>query len=131
VTPEAARFLDKAQKLLAEADVMIGVGLTDAAGRTAYLAAFHAAQALIFERIGRILKSHTGVHAEFLRLTKDDSSIGELRAFLSRAYNLKALADYETGPGSEISPDRATKALADAKLFVAYLAALIERSGPK
>jgi uncharacterized protein (UPF0332 family) len=101
VTPEAARFLDKAQKLLAEADVMIGVDLTDAAGRTAYLAAFHAAQALLFERIGRTFKSHTGVHAEFLRLTKDDSNIGELRAFLSRAYNLKALADYETGPDSE------------------------------
>ncbi|HLH49168.1 MAG TPA: HEPN domain-containing protein [Roseiarcus sp.] len=125
MTPQAARFLDKAQKLLAEAEVMIGAGLADAAGRTAYLAAFHAAQALIFERIGKTLKSHTGVHAEFLRLTKDDSNIGELRAFLSRAYNLKSLADYETGPDSEISPDRAAKALAEAKRFVAFLGDLI------
>jgi len=48
VTPQAAGFLEKARHLLAEADIMLGVGLNDAAGRTAYLAGFHAAQAFIF-----------------------------------------------------------------------------------
>ena len=57
MTPQAVRFLEKAQKLLAEAEIMLSVGLTDAAGRTAYLAGFHAAQAFIFERAGRMLKS--------------------------------------------------------------------------
>ena len=27
----------------------------------------------------------------------------ELRAFLPRAYNFKAMADYQTGPGSQVS----------------------------
>lgn len=55
MTPESARFLAKAEKLLAEAGVMVGVGLNDAAGRTAYLAGFHAAQAYVFERRGGVL----------------------------------------------------------------------------
>jgi hypothetical protein len=37
VTPQAVGFLEKAQKLLTEADVMLGVKLNEAAGRTAYL----------------------------------------------------------------------------------------------
>ena len=131
MTPQAARFLEKAQKLLAEADIMIKVNLADAAGRNAYLSGFHAAQAFIFERIGKSPKTHTGVQAEFLRLTKDDLDIGSLRGFLSRAYNLKALADYETGPGSEISLERATQAVADGKSFIAYLKSRLEVERPR
>jgi len=43
-----------------------------------------------------VFKTHKGVQAEFLRLTKDDPRWGsDLRVFLSQAYNLKAIADYE------------------------------------
>jgi uncharacterized protein (UPF0332 family) len=102
---EAARFLEKALKLLTRADIMLGVGLNESAGRNAYLAAFHAAQAYIFENAAKVLKTHNGVQAEFPRLTKDDPRIdAELRLFLSRAHNLKAIADYETGTGSEFPP---------------------------
>ncbi len=126
MTPEASAFLAKAQHLLAEADTMLGVGLNDAAGRTAYLAGFHAAQALIFERLGKMLKSHRGVQTEFLRLTKDDAKLTvALRGFLSRAYNLKAIADYETGPGSEISRARAGEAVRTGKQFVAHVEAQV------
>ena len=61
MTPQAAEFLAKAHHLLTEADIMLGVGLNDAAGRTGYLAAFHAAQAFIFERTGKVFKTHHGV----------------------------------------------------------------------
>jgi uncharacterized protein (UPF0332 family) len=126
VTPQTAGFLGKAQKLLGEATIMLSVALNEAAGRTAYLAAFHAAQALIFEQIGKILKTHNGVQAEFLQLTKDDPRVDpELRLFLSRAYNLKAVADYETGPGSEITAERAALAVEVGKRFVAHIAGLI------
>ena len=109
---------------------MLGVGLNDAAGRTAYLAGFHAAQALIFQRLGKILKSHSGVQSEFLRLTRSELDAGgELRVFLSRAYNLKAIADYETGPGSEVSPERATEAVAAGKRFVAHIGSLVALDG--
>ncbi len=127
MTPQAALFLEKADKLLAEADTMISVALNDAAGRNAYLAAFHSAQALIVERLGKVTKTHNGVQTEFLRLTKDDARIdGELRLFLSRAYNLKAVADYETGPGSEVSPERASQAVAAAKRFVTQIGIVLK-----
>ena len=104
MTGEAAQFLAKARKLIAEAEAVAAIAQNDAAGRAAYLAA----QALIFAREGRILKTHNGVQSEFPRLTRDAPNFdGELRGFLSFAYNLKALADHETGPDSEISPARA------------------------
>lgn len=62
------------------------------------------------------------MQTEFLRLTKDDPRIdAELRLFLSRAYNLKTIADYETGPGSEVSAERATDAVETGKRFVALI----------
>ena len=102
---------------------MLSIQLHEATGRASNLAAFHAAQALIFERSGKIGKTHRGVHVEFQRVTKDSQSIGpKLRSFLSRAYNLKAMADYETGPESGVSRERATEAVAEAKSFVAHVA---------
>jgi uncharacterized protein (UPF0332 family) len=71
----------------------------DGAGRVAYLAGLHATQALIFETTGRVRKRHSTVQGEFARLVKDDPRFDtELRAFLSRTYNLKAIADYQTAP---------------------------------
>jgi uncharacterized protein (UPF0332 family) len=62
------------------------MGFADDAGRAAYLAAFHAAQALISERTHRISKTHAGVHSQFNLLTKGDFRVGtELRRFLSDA----------------------------------------------
>jgi uncharacterized protein (UPF0332 family) len=126
MTPETRNFLQKANRLLAEAEIMLGVGLLEAAGRTAYLAGFHAAQALIFERTGKVLKTHNGVRTEFLRLTKDEPRIdADLRAFLSQSYNLKTIADYDTSPESDVSPDRATAALDAGKHFVGHVETLI------
>jgi uncharacterized protein (UPF0332 family) len=113
VTNEAARFLVKARKLVKQAEVVASVGENDAAGRAAYLAGYHAAQALIFERDGRVLKTHNGVQTEFRRLTRHETRLdARLHAFLSSAYNLKAIADYETGPDSDVSSERAAEAIA-------------------
>ena len=60
--PETELYLDKARQVLSEARAVAGINLAEAAGRAAYLAAFHAAQALIFERIGKVPKTHHGVH---------------------------------------------------------------------
>jgi uncharacterized protein (UPF0332 family) len=72
VKPQADAFLEKARKLLDQAETVLYAGVADAAGRTAYLAGYHAAQAFIFERNDRVLKTHNGVQAEFGRLAKDD-----------------------------------------------------------
>lgn len=105
---------------------MLAVGLTDAAGRTAYLAGLHAAQALIFERTGKTIRRHRGAQAELRRLTRDDPRFdAELRAFLGRSYNLKAIADYETGPDAEITFEQAQQAIATASRFVDLIAELL------
>ena len=119
MTPETDRVLQKAEKHLERGHVMLNVSLNDDAGRAAYLAAFHAAQAVVFERTGKVVKTHRGVQSEFLRLTKDDPRFtSDQRIFLSQAYNFKAVADYETGPGAELSAEKAAAALEGGRRFV-------------
>ena len=73
------------------------------------------------------MKTHSGVRTEFHRLIRSDTHFDDtLRDFLGSTYNLKAIADYETGPRSDVSPARATQAIAEARLFVATVAALLE-----
>jgi uncharacterized protein len=85
VKPETARFLEKARNLLAQADTMLNVGLNDAAGRTAYLAGYNAAKALLFEHRNRNYTSHGRVQTNFAQLTKGDERIDpHLRAFLAK-----------------------------------------------
>ena len=127
MTPETGYFLAKARRLLDEAEGMLAMHYNEAAGRTAYLAGFHAAQALISDRIGRAVKTHGGVRTEFHRLIRGDPRFDDtLRDFLGSTYTLKAIADYETGPGSDVSPERAARAIAEAKRFVVTIAALFE-----
>jgi uncharacterized protein (UPF0332 family) len=100
--PETAAFFAKAKDLLDRAPALLAQDFTDDAGRAAHLAGFHAAQALLFENPGRTPKTHSGVQSEFARLVKNEPTIDQaVRAFLGRTYNLKAIADYETGPGSK------------------------------
>jgi uncharacterized protein (UPF0332 family) len=126
VKAQTSAYLDKSRELLDEADAILRIDLYEAAGRTAYLAGFHAAQALIFEISGRIYKSHSGVHGEFSRLVKDDPRVDDdLRAFLGRTYSLKAIADYETGPGSHVSAESARDAIVTARRFIDRIAGLL------
>jgi uncharacterized protein (UPF0332 family) len=100
---------------------MLAIKLNDAAGRTAYLAGFHAAQAFISEKTGKSVKTHKGVQTELHRLARDVPGFhGDVRVFLSQTYNLKSIADYETGPDAEVLPEQASEALRAAKQFVDY-----------
>lgn len=75
---------------------------------------------------GRSPKTHNGVQAQFARLVKDKPAITvEMRAFLGRTYNLKAIADYETAPDFKVTTAQATEAIVDASQFVAAVAALL------
>jgi uncharacterized protein (UPF0332 family) len=127
LTPETGLFLAKARRLLDEAGGMLAIHYNEAAGRTAYLAGFHAAQALISDRTGRTVKTHNGVRTEFHRLIRGDTRFDDtLRDFLGSTYNLKAIADYETGPASDVSSERAMQAIEEARLFIATVAELLE-----
>jgi len=59
-TPEAADYLDRARQILDEARAIAAIDLPGVAGRTAYLSVYHAAQALIFDRPGKVARSHKG-----------------------------------------------------------------------
>ena len=127
--PETAQYLEKARQALKEARAVAGIELAEAAGRAAYLAAFHAAQALIFERSAKVPKTHRGVHAQFSRLARDISKLGaELSRFLSQAYDFKAVADYEIGPDATVSLAEAISAMEAAENFVARIAELLEKT---
>lgn len=126
MTPETALELAQAERLLARGRIMLAAGLAEDAGRAAYMAGFHAAQALIRMRTGRIARTHRGVQAEFARLARDEAKLDEeLRRFLPRAYDLKTIADYETGEDATVPQDRAAAALDMAGRFVDRIAALL------
>jgi uncharacterized protein (UPF0332 family) len=124
--PESTTFLEQAHVMLGRAERMLAADLYEDAARCAYLACFHVAQALIFERIEEVFKTHKGVQGEFNRLVKNDTrSDHELRKFFSRGYEFKALADYGVGPDAVISASAAAEAVATAKQFVAHFAGLV------
>jgi uncharacterized protein (UPF0332 family) len=97
------------------------------AGREAYLAAFHAAQAIHFERTGKIAKTHRGLRAQFAAVARGEPSIDQpLSEFLGRAYELKSLSDYGTGSEASISFGTADAAIKTATRFVERITALLD-----
>ena len=117
--PETADFLNKAQRCLSGAETIAAAGLADVAAREAYLAAFHAAQAYIFERTGKAAKTHRGVRGQFSRLAQEASIEREFLTFLAKGYEFKTIADYGIGPAMDaISPDDATSAIDTAGRFI-------------
>ena len=105
MTPEIGDYLAKARHALAEARAVMGIGLADAAGRAAYLAAYHAAQAYIFTGTGQTAKTPSGVRSEFSRLAKDGPRID--RSFLTSG-GRSALHDRHqevlNGIGADLTP---------------------------
>lgn len=131
MTPEARQFLDKAHHCLSNARKIASVEVCDDAARAAYLAAFHAAQALIFERTRKVARTHSGVRAEFARLAKDDPRIDRtLTKFLARGFDLKSIADYSIDPNVSISVQEMETAIETAGRFVACAAGLMEPADP-
>ena len=126
MTPEAADHLEKAHRCLARARTILAADIYDVAAREAYLAAFHAAQALIAERAGRAVKTHRGVHVQFARLTKNEPRLDiELRQFLPRSYDMKATADYGLDPGIGVTSEQAVWAINTADRFIQCITVLL------
>lgn len=125
--PETAAYIGKALQSLKEARIVAANELPDAAGRAAYLAAYHAAQAFVFDTTGKAAKTHRGVRAEFARLAPGEPRIERgLPAFLARAYSLKENADYGIGHAAGITIAEAKQAIETAARFVEVIARLLE-----
>jgi uncharacterized protein (UPF0332 family) len=126
VTPEAERFIEKARQCLADAKLNETL-VPRIAAREAYLAAFHAAEALVFERTRKIARTHRGLRSEFARLTRGDSSIDRIVSqFLGRGYELKSMADYGTGQESIVSERTASAAIKSAGEFIDLVSGLLD-----
>jgi len=83
--PEAAAFLAKARKALREARIVADNELPEAAGRAAYLAAYHAAQALVFARTGKTAKSHGAFAASSRASSRETPALTALFQLFWRA----------------------------------------------
>lgn len=125
LTPQL--YLDRARRIIAEANILLANGLYETAGRTAYMTAFHAAQALICSHGIQPPKTHKGVHAEFYRIGQHDPRITrDLLIFPSQSYNLKAIADYEIGLDDQIDRNAAEQAVIGAQNLLATITTIIE-----
>jgi uncharacterized protein (UPF0332 family) len=96
--PETAHCLTKARECLDGTKQIAGLPLPQVAAREAYLAAFHAAEAYIFEQTGRTVKTHRGLRTTFSRLVRNEPRIAPDLTFGARAYELKSIADHSVGP---------------------------------
>lgn len=126
---EATLYLERARWHLANARTIAAAGIPEVAAREAYYAAFHAAEAYIFELTGKIAKTHKGVHGEFGRLAKDDARIdNDLLPFLGQAYDYKSIADYEVGPLAKVASADALDTIQSAAHFVDAITARLQNS---
>jgi uncharacterized protein (UPF0332 family) len=74
-------------------------------------------------------KTHRGVHAQFSRLANAIPELGaDLSGFLSRAYDFKAVADYDIGPDATVPLAEAISATEAAENFVHRIAELLEKT---
>ena len=118
--PETADYLAKARTTLADARQIAALPLPHVAARETYYAAFHAAEAYIFEHPGKVAPTHKAVRIEFARLARREPRIDrELTRFLATANQLKATADYGIGPSAaQITADEAAAAITTASRFI-------------
>ena len=126
--PQTSAYLAKANQTLDKARRVLAIDIPDEAGRHAYYAQFHAAQALIFERTDKISKSHKGVSSQFHKLAKDEPAIGtDLARDLSATYHFKEAADYETDTAAMITAADARDAISTAEHFVAVISKVLAK----
>ena len=95
MTPIARELLTRAERDLRNARAIASIAIPDVAAREAYLAVFHAAKALVFERTGKTPKTHSGVRQAFGQVVVDEGLDQDLGRFLARAYEYKTIADYD------------------------------------
>jgi uncharacterized protein (UPF0332 family) len=125
--PQAEAYLASAVEALADAKQILAIHIPRQAARLAYYAQFHAAQAPIFERTGKIAKTHKGVQTHFHRLIKQEKADGPgLAGDLSASYHFKEAADYETGAAGAISSGDAAEAIRTAERFLAVIKGILD-----
>lgn len=131
MTPETKSYLDKAADDLADARKILAIPLAKVAARSAYYVAFHAAEAVLMARTGRIAKTHRGLRSALSKLLSDASAEDrEIVTFLARGYRFKELSDYGVGPAAVVSEDEASALIDSASRCLDRAKAMIEADNP-
>lgn len=126
---EAGLHLEKARELLVSAKGMYSNGYYNSAGRETYLVMYHAAQSFIYEKDGKPAKTHGGTHSRFSELTINEPRITpELRRAMPKAYDMKAIADYELGSNAKIPAHVVEQSLEAAERFLSCVTDLVATS---
>ena len=126
MTPEASASFVRAVRDLEDARRIASIGLARVAARSAYYAIFHAAEALIVARTGKIAKSHSGVRSEFSRLLgPTPGEHRELITILGNSYRYKEIADYSLDPDARITDGDAEALISSASRFLASIEAML------
>jgi hypothetical protein len=74
---------------------------------------------LIFERTGKVAKTHRGVHSEFARLAKDDPNIDKsFPVYSHTSLQSESCCRLRNRPGSIVPPQRAALAIETAGRFI-------------
>lgn len=125
--PETREHVSKARDDLDDAVAIMSIGLAKISARSAYYAAFHAAEALIFEFTGKIAKTHSGVRSELARLMPELPGINRnFLVFLAQAYKFKEISDYGVGDAAVVSDDEARTAIDEAAVLIEQVTALLK-----
>jgi len=128
---ESASFLEMAHGHLADARAVAGLPLSHLAAREAYLAGYHAAEALVYARTGRVAKTHRGLRTRFADIVRTEPRVDqEFVRFLARAYELKSIADYGGAPGVQITAEEEAAAIDLADRLIACVESLLDLPRP-
>jgi uncharacterized protein (UPF0332 family) len=118
--------LETARRHLTDARAVATLGITYIAGPEAYLTAYHATEAILHHRTGRIAKTHRGLGTEFARLARTEPRINaEFVRFLANAYEIKSVADYGAEPEANVSMEDACVTIETASRLTDCIAGLI------
>ena len=121
---DAEGHIVKAREALGFARYALAGEYTEEAGRSAYMAAYHAALAFIAARTGKSPKTHSGTRSEFARLAREEPGISRDQvSLLGWSYELKNVADYEQE--AAVSVAEAERAIVEASQLVETIAVLI------
>ena len=127
MTPQASAYLSAAKEAISDANRILAIGISRQAARLAYYALFHAAQALIFERTGKVAKTHKGVGRLFHKVAAAEPMLPRgIAGDLSAAYRFKEMADYDIDPAISVTPQEARDVIATAHRDVEAVERLLE-----
>ncbi len=127
MTPEAAQAMATARRHLADAKSVAVLRISYIAGREAYLAAYHAAEALLHHRTGKTAKTQRGLRTQFARLAHADPRIDQAFVrFLANAYEIKSVAGYGAEPQAKVSMADAHEAIVTADRIIEFITDLLE-----